>query len=167
MEESNGETFSEEPLKGPPQTRPIRSAGRAVVGILFLALSLRSFLFSKNDGFIDLAYSLMVLIGISVIYFLLHRLIESGKIRLNGFNGALLANGIVGLVMGIGYAMQNLPIFLGSTLYIGVTLLISSYRRYTGCEVISLPAVLTKKHTSLPCIVFTPIDKWENAHSRD
>ncbi|RMG31666.1 MAG: hypothetical protein D6732_14470 [Methanobacteriota archaeon] len=155
------------PLRNPPQTGPIGRTGRAVMGILFLAITLRVFLVSTRDFLADALASAVAFLGIFIVYYALHRLIESGRVTLNGFSAAVLANGIVGSTMGLGYFLQNLPLFIGSTLYIGITLLISSYRKYPGCEVMSLPALLTRKHTSLPCLVFSQIDKWENAHSND
>ncbi len=152
----------------PSTTGPIGMTTRAILGVLFLALTIRVFIVSnKQNLLISLILSFSVFILITFIYFVLHKLIESKKIQLNSFVAASLANGIVGAFMGLGYFLQNLELFVGSTSYVGITLLITSYKRYTGCEVMSLPAVLTKKHTPMPCIVFTPIDKWENAHSSD
>ncbi len=152
----------------PSKTGPIGMTTRTILGILFLALAIRVFIVSNKPNLLmSLILSLSVFILITLIYLVLHKLIESKKIQPNKYAAATLANGIVGAFMALGYFLQNLELFVGSTTYVGITLLISSYKRYTGCEVMSLPAVLTKKHTPMPCILFTPIDKWENAHRND
>ncbi len=135
--------------------------GRMIFGILFLGITILVFMVSSDNPLVDIISSASVFVGITMIYFLIHRALESNLVSVNPLGGAILANGIVGIIMGYGYFFQILPVFIGSTAYVGITLLIASYKKFPGCEVMSLPAVMTNKHTSLPCLVFTPIDNLE------
>lgn len=51
-------------------------------------------------------------------------------------------------------------------IFVGVSLLGAAVRGYAGCEVLALSNWLLRRDDQVGCIVFTPIDNWEDRHRK-
>jgi hypothetical protein len=100
-----------------------------------------------------------------IFYLLVHLLIARYFPTINPWVGAIIANVPAGLVFVLGlpggWIFGRGEGFLGSALYVGVSLLLAALRADPGCEVMTLPAVVFRKHTNLACLLFSPIDAIE------
>jgi len=90
-----------------------------------------------------------------IFYLLLHFLITQFTPKLNPWFGAFLAFApVIGTYI-LGYGG---PAATGALTFLGVTLIVAAIRADPGCEVMSIPAIFTGKHTHLTCLLFSPID---------
>ena len=106
--------------------------------------------------------SLGVATGLAVFYSLFHLVIFRFFPGMNRWWGAIVANVFLaimlilgqpgGLVFGRGEGV------LGTVVFIGVSLVLAALRADSGCEMMTIPALLFKQHTHLVCILFSPID---------
>lgn len=114
--------------------------------------------------------ALGVAIGLVVFYSLFHLVVLRFFSGMNRWWGAILANVFLatmlvlgqpgGLVFGQGEGV------LGTAVFIGLSLLFAALHADPGCEMMSIPAILLKRHTHLACILFSPIDWIERNISR-
>ena len=95
-----------------------------------------------------------IVLGLFVFYAVVHLAISKFVPSMNAWLGAVLAVTPVFLV----YALVGPAGRLGSLLFIGVSLVATAIRSDGGCEVMTLPGMLTGKRTHLVCIVFSPLD---------
>ncbi|NER13486.1 hypothetical protein GWK08_08565 [Leptobacterium flavescens] len=98
-------------------------------------------------------------LGLMIIYLLLHLFILKFTPHFNSVIGAILAFGPLLAVFFIGYGG---PAATGALTYLAAALLIAAIRGDRGCEVMSVPALFTGKHTHLACLLFSPIDWCES-----
>ncbi len=98
-------------------------------------------------------------LALLVIYLLLHLFILKFAPKFNSIIGAILAFGPLLAVFFIGYGG---PAATGALTYLAAALLIAAFRGDGGCEVMSIPALFTGKHTHLSCLLFSPIDWCES-----
>ena len=103
-----------------------------------------------------------VVVGLVVFYSVVHLVVSRLLANLNPWLGAALAVLPVVLV----YVLSPAPGKLGSVIFIGVSLLLTSIRADGGCEVMTIPGMLFGKRTHLVCIVFSPLDWLEDVLSR-
>ena len=94
-------------------------------------------------------------IGILSFYVILHLIILKFALNINSIIGAILAFGPFLAVFIIGYGG---PAATGALSFLSVALITAAVRADSGCEVMSIPAVFTGKHTHLACLLFSPID---------
>ena len=94
-------------------------------------------------------------VGLLLFYIILHFFIIKYTPRINRTVGAFLAFGPFLAVFFIGYGG---PAATGALTFLAITLVIAAIRADPGCEVMSIPAMLTGKHTHLTCLLFSPID---------
>lgn len=102
-----------------------------------------------------------VVVGLVLFYSVVHLFISRLLASLNPWLGAMLAVLPVVLV----YVLSPAPGKLGSVIFVGVSLLLTSIRADGGCEVMTIPGMLFGKRTHLVCIVFSPLDWLEGALS--
>lgn len=81
--------------------------------------------------------------------------------RLNPCLGALLAWAPEIIL----YVFGGTSIKLGVLLFVAASLLLAGIRGDPGCEVMSIPALIFRRHVHLPCFVFSPIDWLERQAS--
>ncbi len=98
-------------------------------------------------------------LALLLIYLLLHHSILKFAPKFNSIIGAILAFGPLLAVFFIGYGG---PAATGALTYLAAALLIAAIRGDGGCEVMSVPALFTGKHTHLACLLFSPIDWCES-----
>lgn len=94
-------------------------------------------------------------IGLVLIYIFLNFLISGFAKNLSPVIGAILSFVPLIMIFFIGYGG---PAATGVLTFIAVSLIIASVRGDPGCEVMSIPAMITGKHTHLICLLFSPID---------
>ncbi len=97
-------------------------------------------------------------VGLVLFYLGLHFLILKFTPTLNKVTGAVLAFGPFLSVFFLGYGG---PAATGALTFLAVSLILAALRADSGCEVMSIPAVLSGKHTHLACLLFSPIDWFE------
>lgn len=90
-----------------------------------------------------------------LFYMALHFFILKFAIKINRIVGAILAFTPFLSVFFIGYGG---PPATGALTFLSISLLLAALRGDAGCEVMSIPAMFTGKHTHLACLLFSPID---------
>ncbi|MDH3711853.1 MAG: hypothetical protein OER04_18335 [Cyclobacteriaceae bacterium] len=98
-------------------------------------------------------------IGLVLFYLLFHFIISEFIPKINPVVGAIIAFVPFLAVFFIGYGG---PAATGALTFLAVSLLLAAVRADPGCEVMSIPAVFSGKHTHLACLLFSPIDWCEN-----
>ena len=98
--------------------------------------------------------TLGITLGLMFLYILIHLVVSNYLPNLNPWFGALLAWIPAVLVFVLGGMYWQ----MGVLTFAGVSLLLAGARGDPGCEVMSIPRVISKKHTHLVCILFSPID---------
>ncbi len=111
---------------------------------------------TTNGILIRLAWA----IGLVIFYLLLHMMILKFIIHVNSVIGALLSFGPFLAVFILGYGG---PAATGALTFLAVSLIVAAVRADSGCEVMSIPAVIAGKHTHLCCLLFSPIDSLERS----
>jgi len=143
----------------------VKAIGR--ISRLILAAAMLIFIiraFGRASAVVILG-SIATGLGLLIFFTLIHWLITRYWGTINPWLGTLIANGPGVLVFVLG--MPGGLIFgrgegvLAVLLYVGVSLVVAAFRADPGCEVMSLPALIFRRHTQLPCILFSPIDALE------
>lgn len=98
-------------------------------------------------------------VSLVFFYVALHFIILKYTPHLNKIIGAILAFGPLLAVFFIGYGG---PAATGALTFLAVSLIIAAIRADPGCEVMSIPAVISGTHTHLACLLFSPIDWCES-----
>lgn len=134
------------------RTRIIGRIFRFCLGVFFVSEVLPVYQDVTTEGaLIRLSWAL----GLVLFYFLLHIIIVKYALKVNSVLGAILAFTPFLSVFFIGYGG---PAATGALTFLAVSLILAAVRADSGCEVMSIPAVLTGKHTHLACLLFSPID---------
>jgi hypothetical protein len=101
-----------------------------------------------------LIQTILVTLGLVGFYVLLDVSINKYFSSINPILGAILANAPILLMWLFGRG----GIQLGALTYLGIALLITGLHADAGCEVMSIPGLIFKRHTHLACLFFSPID---------
>ena len=102
-------------------------------------------------------------VGLVLFYSGLHFVILKLAPKINPIFGAFLAFGPFLAVFLLGYGG---PAATGALTFLSISLILAAIRGDSGCEVMTMPAVFSGKHTHLACLLFSPIDWCErNIHS--
>lgn len=134
------------------KARPIGRMLRALLGIFFVTEVVPVYLEVTLEGaLIRLGWSLVLI----VFYIFLHLIIVKYFPGINRVVGAILAFGPFLAVFFIGYGG---PAATGALTFIAVSLITAALRADSGCEVMSIPAIVLGRHTHLACLLFSPID---------
>lgn len=135
---------------------PVGRILRFALGIFFVTEVWPVYLAVSTKGvIIRLSWAL----GLFLFYLLLHLLMIRYAQKINKVIGAILAFGPLLAVFFIGYGG---PAATGALTYLATALLIAAIRGDGGCEVMSVPALFTGKHSHLCCLLFSPIDWCES-----
>jgi hypothetical protein len=136
-------------------TLPIGRLLRAVLGLFFLTEVVPVFMEVTTKGvLIRLGWA----VGLLIFYLILHYIILNFALKINSFTGAVLSFGPFLAVFFIGYGG---PAATGALTFLAISLIIAAIRSDSGCEVMSIPSVITGRHTHLCCLLFSPIDWFE------
>lgn len=140
-----------------PQTRaplnalPVGRVLRLCLGIGLL-VQVVPFFSQADSGRIGQA--VMVVLGLTVVYAVIHWAVSSFPTKLNPWFGAMLAILPVVSVFVSGGTLGE----VGSVTFVGLSLLLAAVRADAGCEVMSLPGLIFGRRTHLCCLLFSPID---------
>jgi hypothetical protein len=102
-------------------------------------------------------------------YMLLHRLVSTRPAGFGPWLGPIIA--LVPLVLVYVLGVGGGPIWgagegqLGALTFIGLSLVVAGLRGDRGCEVMAIPNALTGKNSHLACLLFSPVDRWEQRSS--
>lgn len=103
-------------------------------------------------------------VALILFYSGLHFIIFKFAPKINPIFGAFLAFAPFLAVVLLGYGG---PAATGALTFLSISLLLAAIRGDSGCEVMTIPAVFTGKHTHLACLLFSPIDWCEqNIHHK-
>ncbi|MCE7994918.1 MAG: hypothetical protein HEP71_23275 [Roseivirga sp.] len=145
-----------------PQSKPLPVGRllRLALGIYFLFEVIPVYRDVELEGaLIRLGWAL----GLVLFYSGLHFIILRFAPKINPVLGAFLAFGPFLAVYLLGYGG---PAATGALTFLSISLLLAAIRGDSGCEVMTIPAVFTGRHTHLACLLFSPIDWCErNVHS--
>ncbi len=94
-------------------------------------------------------------VGLLAFYAILHFVIVRYTPKIDRVLGAILAFGPFLAVFLIGYGG---PAATGALTFLSLSLILAAIRADPGCEVMSIPALFSGKHTHLACLLFSPID---------
>lgn len=106
---------------------------------------------SWEGVFIRLSWAL----GLLAFYSGLHFVILRFSPKIDRVVGAILAFGPFLAVFFIGYGGAAAT---GALTFLAVSLILAGLRADPGCEVMTIPAIFSCKHTHLACLLFSPID---------
>jgi len=95
-----------------------------------------------------------LVLGLLAVYSLVHLGVSNYLPNLNRWIGAILAWIPAVPVFAFGAVQAQVAVLTFASL----SLILASLRGDPGCEVMSIPGAVFKKHTHLVCIVFSPID---------
>ncbi len=103
-----------------------------------------------------------VILGLLAGYTAIHFSVWRFAPNLNRWLGAMLAMAPVTLLWVFGEVIGQ----ISAASYIGISLFIDSISGDSGCELMAIPGILTKKRTHLACLLFTPLDWLESKLTR-
>jgi hypothetical protein len=112
-----------------------------------------------EDSLIRIGWAL----GLVIFYFALHSFILRFTPKFSRVTGAILAFGPFLAIFFLGYGG---PAATGALTFLAASLLIAAFRADSGCEVMSIPGVISGKHTHLACLLFSPIDWLERGFQK-
>jgi hypothetical protein len=95
---------------------------------------------------------LAMLLALFMYYAVLHRLVAGRS--LNPPTGVLVAL----LPVPVFFVVRNTMIQVGILAFYGLSLLAAAVRGDRGCEVMSLPTLVLRQRSHLPCLLFSPLD---------
>ena len=146
MTESNQRITDTQSIAG-----PIGRGLRFLLGVWFIVLVVPYF---RTRGWPSILATAGLVLGLLVVYSLIHLGVSNYLPNLNRWVGAILAWIPAVLVFVFGTAQAQVAVLTFASL----SLILASLRGDPGCEVMSIPGAIFKKHTHLVCIVFSPID---------
>lgn len=141
------------------KARPFGRVLRLLFGILVFVLVVPYYFITPTDV---LFQTILVPVGMVVFYIVLDRVINKYFPSINPILGAILANAPILLM----WLFSKGGIQLGVLTYLGIALMVTSLRADAGCEVMSIPGLIFKRHTHLACLFLSPIDWFEGKIAR-
>lgn len=134
------------------KTKPVGRILRLALGVFFVTEVWPVYRDVTWEGIlVRLGWAL----GLFLFYFIVHYFIIRSRFKIHSVFGAILAFGPFLAVFFIGYGG---PAATGALTFLAISLLTAAFRGDPGCEVMSVPAVFSGKHTHLSCLLFSPID---------
>ena len=133
------------------RTLPVGRILRFLLGA-WLVFAVRLFYLETESN--RILSAVLVVVGLTVFYGLLHWLVSSFWTKLNRWLGAFLAILPVFLVFVFGGVLGQ----VGAASFLAVSLLLAAVRADAGCEVMSVPSWVFGRRTHLMCLLFSPLD---------
>lgn len=130
---------------------PVGRVLRFLAGVWLLFVVIRYY---DASGFVSGAAPVGVALGLSIFTTGVSYTVTTHVRNLNPCLGALVAWAPPIVLYGAGGAF----IKLGVLLFASASLLLAGVRGDPGCEVMSIPALILRRHVHLPCFIFSPID---------
>jgi hypothetical protein len=133
------------------KTGPVGRALRFLLGAWLIVLIIP---YLRAANWASILAAVGISIGLLALYLLIHVWVSNYLTNLNQCLGAFLAwvPAVAVFILGGTHGQVGVLIFAG------VSLVLASAFGDPGCEVMSIPGLIFKKHTHLVCIFFSPID---------
>ena len=135
----------------PRRARPIGRVLRFLAAGFLIATVAPHYLTASWQSNLQIAGAI---VGLVVLYTVMHLVIAKYVPRLNRWLGAVLAVIPVALMLFVGGGIGQ----MGALSYVGGSLFIDSLNGDCGCEVMAVPGMVCGERTHLACILFTPLD---------
>lgn len=135
----------------PNKAGPVGRILRFLAGAWLLFVVIRYF---DASGFVSGAAPFGVALGLVIFNTGVSYTITTHISSLNPCLGALVAWAPPVVLYGVGGTF----IKLGVLLFASASLLLAGMRGDPGCEVMSIPALILRRHLHLPCFIFSPVD---------
>ncbi len=136
----------------PYKARLLGRVFRFCLGVYFVTEVWAVYLDVSWEGvFLRLSWAL----GLLVFYAILHFIVIRYTPKINRVLGAVLAFGPFLAIFILGYGG---PAATGALTFLSISLILAAIRADPGCEVMTIPAIFSGKHTHLACLLFSPID---------
>jgi hypothetical protein len=139
---------------GVPRKQEAGIIGRTLRLMLAMLLGLMTYTLIRTEGKVFTLRLLTAVGGVTVCYTLLYFVLRRYGTGLNRWFGALGA--LVPLVLA--FALGGLLGRALASAYLGLSLLLQTFRGDGGSEVLAIPAALFRRPTHLAGILFAPID---------
>ncbi len=139
------------------RSRPVGRVLRFVLGAFLLGLLYQSVVSASSSV---ITWSTAVVVGLIVFYTLVHLVVLKFLPNINKYLGTILALSPAVAV----FILAGAPGQIGVTGYIGGSLILDAVTADLGCEVMALPGLFFQRRTHLCCIVFSPLDWFENKY---
>lgn len=134
-----------------PDATPISRILRFLFGAVLLAWMLPRVVAASAANQVEVW---AVVLGLTIFYGLVHWLVGRYLGGLHPWLGALvLVVGPIALLLQLGPKPSA-----GVILYIGLSLVLIAARGEPGCEVLAIPAAISRRPTHLACLIFSPLD---------
>lgn len=133
------------------RAKPFGRVFRLLFGLLVFVLIVPYYFIAPANVLLQ---TLLTTIGLAFFYILLDMIINQYDFSITPIIGAILANAPILLMWLFGKG----GIQLGALTYLGIALIVTSLHADAGCEVMSIPGLIFKRHTHLACLFFSPID---------
>lgn len=159
---ANEPTSEGGPFEQPRQAPPVGRALRILLGLVLMGYVVP--VYFKVPAQVA-AGSLLLVLGLIGVYILIHIFVSRRIVPLGPGFGAVVANGL--LVASYIVGASRLPILglgkaqLAAVTFLSISLVVAGVRAASGCELMAIPDVLLGKHTELPCLIFSPLDRLE------
>ena len=141
---------------------PIGTAGRVLVGLLFLYFAVFDTPFRWGFEWHEALLGLLGFPAATIFGVLLWKELAgtSAPIRATGHLGVCVTTGALFALFAVPFLQDATALFLGSTLLLAAT------RGYAGCEVTAVSNWLLRRDDQVGCMVFSPLDEAEASFSR-
>ena len=141
------------------KAKPVGRTLRLLIGLALIFYVLPIYL--KAGLNFNLA-TLEIAVGLILFYIVVHYLVSRYLPDINPWIGALIALIPVNSVFVFGMPQNQLfgrgEGAIAAMTFIGVSLVIDFIQNDSGCEVMAIPGLLSKKRTHLVCVALTPVD---------
>ena len=143
-----------------------RIVGR-ILRLLFGVLLAVGFAIANPDILLGQTAALGISLTGVVIFYILYTILMGNRVltKVNPWVGALIMDWPLLLIWVV--ILGHLPgvpppLILAIFLYFGISLIISGFVKYGGCEVVTIPGLILRKRYNVACIMFSPIDWLED-----
>lgn len=94
-------------------------------------------------------------LGLLAYYIIVHRLVARHPFILRARLVVALAP------LSMFFLLQQTGVQLGILVFYGLSLFVQGVRGDRGCEVMTLPSILIRERSYMPCLLFSPLDRLE------
>jgi peptidoglycan/LPS O-acetylase OafA/YrhL len=149
-------------LQKPRRAPPVGRVLRVLLGLVLIAYVTPVYFQVPARIAVD---SLLLILGLIVVYSLIHILASRRIVQFNSCLGSVLGLGLlVALYVAGG---SGSPILgrgkgqLAAVTFLGISLVVAGVRGLPGCELLAISGLFFRENTELACLIFSPLDRLE------
>jgi len=161
--QSDAPNQSQASLQQARRAPPVGRALRILLGLVLMMVYVMPVYFKVS---VRVAMgSLLLVLGLIGVYSLIHIVVSRRIVAFGSCLGAVVAFGLLVTLYIAG--ASGLPILghgkgqLAAATFLGISLVVAGVCAAPGCELMAIPGVFFGKHTELPCLIFSPLDRLE------